>query len=195
MTAAEVLAQIQAAGIPYRVVDQQFEWRPGEISLELREAVSACKKELARLAARGDGFGSPVQSALAMAVVRCSACGECDYLPLDDGWRRCWGCGRRWGVEGDDPGDPADLDAVAAAAGVGRCHREDEDPAARALGDRMVEVLRADGPTAYRALAARLGFDLLDLIDAARLDRGRRFVRAGDGAIALRGDESAPGYP
>jgi DNA polymerase I-like protein with 3'-5' exonuclease and polymerase domains len=54
----------------------------------------------------------------------CPRCSQEDYLPLGGGWRRCWPCGRRWGPAGtQDPGDPADLDRIAARIGLAEVPR------------------------------------------------------------------------
>lgn len=60
------------------------------------------------------------------------------------------------------------------------------------LADRIAELLRA-GPVAYGNLAKRLQVDELDVIDSARLDPSRRFMRAGDGVIALRAGNGSVG--
>jgi len=78
---------------------------PGAVPIELRSAVLEHKAELIHLVT--------IQSRPRVAVIRCPSCARCDYLPLTNGWRRCWACGNRWGPGGSaDPGEPADLGVV-----------------------------------------------------------------------------------
>jgi len=75
---------------------------PGAVPVELRAAIREHKAELTHLIA--------IQGRPPVADIRCPSCARCDYLPLENGWRRCWACGNRWGAGGSvDPGDPTDL--------------------------------------------------------------------------------------
>ncbi len=78
----------------------------GAVPVELRAAIREHKAELIHLLS--------IQSGPPAADICCPSCRRIDYLPLKDGWRRCWACGNRWGPgESVDPGDPPDLGNVA----------------------------------------------------------------------------------
>ncbi len=89
-----------------------------------------------------------------LAETWCPACHVMDYLPLGNGWRRCWRCGHRWGPAGTtDPGDPPDLarlealclDSSCRGGRADRLERDGEEILA-ALATRGVKVwLGRDG--------------------------------------------------
>ena len=113
MTAAEILSQLQAAGVSIRVDGATLLCRPlSSVPAELAEQVRAHKPELVAL------LSKPALSEPAPPV--CPQCHQQDYLPLGGGWHRCWSCGWRWGPAGtQDPADPADLHRTAALLELG----------------------------------------------------------------------------
>jgi hypothetical protein len=112
MTAAEILSQLQAAGVGIRLDGDTLLCRPlGNVPAELAEQIRAHKPELVALLAEP----APVQT----APLICPRCRQQDYMPLGDGWRPCWVCWWRWGPAGtQDPGDPPDLHRIAALLGL-----------------------------------------------------------------------------
>ena len=58
---------------------------------DIRSAIREHKAELIHLLS--------IQCGPPAADIRCQSCRRIDYLPLKDGWRRCWACGHRWGPE------------------------------------------------------------------------------------------------
>jgi hypothetical protein len=112
MTAAEILSQLQAAGIGIRLHGDTLLCRPlGNVPAELAEQIRAHKPELVALLAEP----APAQTAPPV----CPRCRQQDYMPLADGWRRCWSCGWRWGPAGTkDPGDSPDLIRTASLIGL-----------------------------------------------------------------------------
>lgn len=112
MTAAEILSQLQAAGIGIRLKGDTLVCRPlGNVPAELAEQIRAHKPELVAILAEP----APGQT----APLICPRCRQQNYMPLGGGWRRCRSCGRRWGPAGtQDPGDPPDLARTAALLGL-----------------------------------------------------------------------------
>jgi TubC N-terminal docking domain len=103
MTAAEILAELQAAAIAVRVDGDNLLCRPrAAVPAVLVDEVARHKPEIIALI-------------LEAPPTACPACHRMDYMPLGSHWRRCWICGRRWGPAGSlDPGDPAEVNLVAA---------------------------------------------------------------------------------
>jgi hypothetical protein len=98
VTAGELLAELRRAGVDVEADgDSLRTWPAGAVPVELRRWLLALRDELVRL-----------------VLISCPRCSTIDYLPLGGGWRRCWDCGRRWGL-GEDPGDPPDLASIAGA--------------------------------------------------------------------------------
>ncbi len=95
MTASEILTQLRAARVEVRLQGDMLLCRPAEaISADLRQALIDNKPELQAL----------LTNAVADAI-KCSACGQFDYMPIGQVWRRCWSCGHRWGPRGIAPRD------------------------------------------------------------------------------------------
>lgn len=100
MTAAELLRELRRQGVEVVAAAGQLRTRPaGAVPLELRPQVLEHRHEV-----------------LQLLEIACPQCGDVDYLPLANAWRRCWTCGTRWGP-GPDPGDPPDLERTAALLG------------------------------------------------------------------------------
>ena len=112
MTAAEILSQLQAAGVTIRLDGDTLVCRPlRDVPADLVQQIRAHKPELVAILAEP----APVQTAPPL----CPRCQQQDYMLLGAGWRRCWVCGQRWGPGGtQDPGDPPDLNRTAALLGL-----------------------------------------------------------------------------
>ena len=97
MTAVEILAGLQAAGVAVRVDGDNLLCRPrAAVPAPLLDEVARLKPEIIALIREAP-------------PTTCPDCNQLDYMPLGGNWRRCWVCGRRWGPAGSlDPGDPAD---------------------------------------------------------------------------------------
>lgn len=108
MTGAQVLARLRSMNIDVRARGECILCRPRPaVTEELRREIVANRAELLALLA-----GDPTPP------LECPSCHAVDYLPLADGWRRCWQCGRRWGPPGLAPQPPEDLHEIAAALRV-----------------------------------------------------------------------------
>ena len=127
----DILAALADRGIKVELDDDgRLRARPARLLDESDRELLTAYREAVAAALRADG------------ATTCPSCGIGDYLPLGGGWRRCWGCGRRWGAAGTmDPGDPPDLARLEAV-----CL---DDPSRRE--DRM----ERDGEEILAALAAR----------------------------------------
>jgi hypothetical protein len=101
VTSAELLAALRRQGIEVLSVAGELRTRPaGAVPSDLRPQLLEHRREL-----------------LELLEIECPHCGNVDYLPLGQAWRRCWACGTRWG-RGRDPGDPPDLERTAGILGA-----------------------------------------------------------------------------
>ncbi len=124
MTAAQLLAELRSLGVEVEAVGLQLFTRPpGAVRQALRPLLVEHRDALVDLASRS-----------------CPGCGEVDYLPLAQGWRRCWACGSRWGA-GPDPGDPPELQRIADLLGVVLIEPPGRQPGARRPGWSIGAVL------------------------------------------------------
>ena len=133
----DILAALSERGITVRLADgDQPLVGPADQVDEADRALLAAHRD-AVLAALNAG-PAPVQT----APPTCPWCRQQNYMPLGSGWRRCWSCGRRWGsASTEDPGDPSDLDRIAALLGLA-------DPPRWTSSPRAGEKLASSSPEA-----------------------------------------------
>ncbi len=155
MTAAEIVSELQAAGVAVRLDGGNLLCRPrAAVPAVLLDEVVRRKPEIIAL----------IREAPPTA---CPACHQIDYMPLGGRWRRCWVCGRRWGPAGSlDPGDPADPKEMATVLRLSARPRTRQivDQAPRDAGDARAAP-RGDAQIVPKPAVFEYGGDARDAGD------------------------------